>query len=118
MGKKGESNVACKTFNQGWSPSALEARGNMMERRDAARVALLLLAFAGLATARPLVRNVKTDAEFKKLLKHHAEVSAPEPATCEAGARVTAAPSARAWLGRWTADGSAKNLSARALWRH
>jgi len=40
----------------------------------AARAALLLLALAHLAAARPLVRNIKTDAEFKKLLKHHAEV--------------------------------------------
>ena len=39
----------------------------------AARSLLLLLALAHTA-ARPLVRNIKTDAEFKKLLKHHAEV--------------------------------------------
>jgi thiol-disulfide isomerase/thioredoxin len=41
-----------------------------------ARTALLMVACAGLATARPLVRNVKTDDEFRKLLKHHAEVRA------------------------------------------
>ena len=41
-----------------------------------ARAALLMVACAGLATARPLVRNVKTDDEFRKLLKHHAEVRA------------------------------------------
>ena len=43
---------------------------------SAARAALLVLACAGLAAARPLVRNVRTDDEFRKLLKHHAEVRA------------------------------------------
>ena len=40
-------------------------------------MAVLFLAMAGYATARPLVRLVKTDDEFKKLLKHHAEVCSP-----------------------------------------
>jgi thiol-disulfide isomerase/thioredoxin len=37
--------------------------------------AATLLALAGVCSARPTVRNVKTNAEFKKLLKHHAEVT-------------------------------------------
>lgn len=36
---------------------------------------LAMLACVSLARARPLVRNVKTDDEFRKLLKHHAEVT-------------------------------------------
>ena len=65
----------------------------MRASRGAARAALLLLACAGLAAARPLVRNIKTDAEFKKLLKHHAEVCelGPQPVSGH-GARVRAAP--------------------------
>ncbi len=38
---------------------------------------LAMLACVSLARARPLVRNVKTDDEFRKLLKHHAEVLIP-----------------------------------------
>jgi thiol-disulfide isomerase/thioredoxin len=37
--------------------------------------ALAALVFLTGVDARPLVRNVKTNAEFKKLLKHHAEVT-------------------------------------------
>jgi thioredoxin 1 len=37
--------------------------------------AATLLALADVCLARPTVRNVKTNAEFKKLLKHHAEVT-------------------------------------------
>mmetsp|Transcript_8919 Transcript_8919/g.22272 ORF Transcript_8919/g.22272 Transcript_8919/m.22272 type:complete len:679 (+) Transcript_8919:127-2163(+) len=36
---------------------------------------LVVLLALPLALARPTVRNVKTNAEFKKLLKHHAEVT-------------------------------------------
>lgn len=39
------------------------------------RLAVLVLALCGMATARPLVRNVRTDDEFRRLLKHHAEVT-------------------------------------------
>ena len=59
----------------------------MRGSRSAARAALLLLACAGLAAARPLVRNIKTDAEFKKLLKHHAEVCATGPRNLFQGTR-------------------------------
>jgi hypothetical protein len=48
--------------------------------RLGARSALTMLAMlvcVSLARARPLVRNVKTDDEFRKLLKHHAEVLIP-----------------------------------------
>lgn len=38
-------------------------------------MAALLVALPYSAYARPTVRNVKTNAEFKKLLKHHAEVT-------------------------------------------
>lgn len=35
--------------------------------------AAVVLGLLSVADARPLVRNVKTNTEFKKLLKHHAE---------------------------------------------
>lgn len=38
-------------------------------------VAALVFALESACMARPTVRNVKTNAEFKKLLKHHAEVT-------------------------------------------
>ncbi len=65
-----------------------------------ARSALLFVACAGLAAARPLVRNVKTDDEFRKLLKHHAEVrAAGERAACmrEAVRGLRARARAKAW---------------------
>ena len=37
------------------------------------RQALVLACILCVASARPLVRNVRTNDEFKKLLKHHAE---------------------------------------------